>query len=201
MIDTVQSVTRLGMAAMIAVWACAASAAPGLVRLATDGGASPEPSPAWNVPRWADPARRAKFDGEEVRCSAQSAGGKFGVAGVYVWRIDLAGGVRRRYGARAHVYDLRTRRQLRVLTVRELTYNMGGRSVAPVACAITADESMLVVVSADRLALYALANGYLIDEQPLALKGDRVSLQLQGGASPMVRVMAGGTATDFALER
>jgi hypothetical protein len=192
---------RAAIGMLAAAWASSAWAEPGLFRLPSSADAAPMASPAWNVPRWADPARRAKFDGEEVRCSAQSAGGKFGVAGVYVWRIDLAGGVRRRYGARAHVYDLRTRRQLRVLTVRELTYNMGGRSVAPVACAITADESMLVVVSADRLALYALANGYLIDEQPLALKGDRVSLQLQGGASPMVRVMAGATATDFALER
>lgn len=194
---------RAGMAALAAACACsalAALAAPGLYRLPADGAATPQAAPAWNVPRWADPARRARFDGENLSCSAQSAGGTLGVAGVYMWRVDLAGGVRRRYGARLHLFDLRSRRLLRVLTVHELSRTAGGRSVAPLACAISADDAMVLVVSADRLALYGVANGYLVDEQPLALTGTQVSLQLQGGARPMVRVLAGGAATDFALE-
>jgi hypothetical protein len=191
---------RLIGAVLAGAGACSAVAAPGLYQLAPDAAAAPQAAPAWDVPRWADPARRARFDGQYLSCSAQSSGGRFGVAGVYAWRIDLAGGLNRRYGARLHLFDLRERRLVRVVTVSELARGGGGRSVAPLACAITADEAMLLVVSADRLAMYAVANGYLVDERALALAGTPVSLQLAGGVRPMVRVLAGGAATDFALE-
>ena len=195
--------SRAAAQAALLIAACTAGAAciaaPGLTRLPYSAAAAPLPAPVWSVPAWADPSRRSRFEGERVSCSAQS--GRFGLAGVHQWHVQFGGGVWRRYGARLHLYDLKERSQLRVVTVSELGRSGGGRSVAPAACAISADESMLLVVSANRLAMYAVANGYLVDEQALALRGSQVSLQVAGGARPMVRVLAGGVATDFALEK
>lgn len=160
----------------------------------------PQGLPTWSAPHWADAARRARYEGERVTCGARSPSGALGVLGTHLWRVDVGGGVRRRYGARLRLYDIGEQREQRIITVRELASGAGGRSVAPAACAFTPDESMVLVVSGDRLGMYAVSNGYLVAEQRVRLEARQVSLRFYAADRPVVRVLSGSAATDFALE-